>query len=164
MPALTRKARVVVVGILVGGAFYMLLIDTTSLPELYVLAGVALACGIALTLAREQGFVEPRIAPWWVASAWRLAWKIPSDIAILCSEALAQLVRPRPVRGQFRAAAFDVTAQAPSATGRRALAETVGSVSPNTIVVGVDADRGLLLVHQLRRQGGPEDLDVTRMG
>jgi hypothetical protein len=48
--------------------------------------------------------------------------------------------------------------------GRRALAETVGSVAPNTIVIGIDDERGLLLVHQLRRHGGPEDLDVTRLG
>jgi hypothetical protein len=164
MPALSRKASILVVGILVGGGFYLLLIDTTSLPELYVLAGVALACGIAVTLAREQGFVEAEILPWWLVRAWRLVWKIPGDIGIVCWEALVQLVRPRPVRGQFRAAAFGATAQTPLATGRRAIAETVGSVAPNTIVVGVDADRGLILVHQLRRQGGPEDLDVTRMG
>jgi hypothetical protein len=44
------------------------------------------------------------------------------------------------------------------------VAETLGSVAPNTIIVGVDAERGLILTHQLRRHGPPEDLDVTRMG
>jgi hypothetical protein len=150
--------------LVLGGGFYLQLIDTTSLPELYVLAGVALACGIAFQLAREQHFVEARFAPLWLLRSWRLLWRIPSDIAIVCTEALVQLFRPRATRGVFRATAFKATAQTPEATGRRALAEIVGSVAPNTIVVGVDAERGLILTHQLRRHGSPEDLDVTRLG
>ena len=150
--------------VVLGGGFYLLLIDTTSLPELYVLAGVALACGIAFELAREQGFVEARFRPLWLLRSWRLIWRIPSDIAIVCAEALVQLVRPRATRGAFRATAFRATAESPADTGRRAQAETVGSVAPNTIVVGVDAERGLILTHQLRRHGTPEDLDVTRLG
>lgn len=152
------------VAVVVGGGFYLQLIDTTSLPELYVLAGVALACGIGFQLAREQGFVEARIQPLWLLRGWRLLWRIPSDIAVVCAEALAQLARPRATRGVFRATRFSATAETPPQTGRRALAETVGSFAPNTIVVGVDAERGLILTHQLRRHGPPEDLDVTRLG
>ena len=164
MRALTRRFALMSIGIVVGGAFYLQLIDTTSLPELYVLAGVAVACGIGFQLAREQDFVEARIMPWWLVRSWRLVWRIPGDIAIVCWEALVQLVRPRPARGVLRAAPFRATQPTPPEMGRRALAETVGSVAPNTIVVGIDDERGLLLVHQLRRHGGPEDLDVTRLG
>lgn len=159
-----KTSLIVVLGALIGGAFYLLLIDTTDLPELYVLAVVVLACGVAFSLAREQGFAEARITPRWLPRSWRLLWRIPSDIAIVCCEALAQLVRPKPARGVFRAAAFDATGETSSDAGRRALAETLGSFAPNTIVVGVDSERGLLLVHQLRRQGDAQDLDVTRLG
>jgi hypothetical protein len=153
-----------VIAVVLGGAFYLLLIDTTSLPELYVLAGVALACGVGFQLAREQGFVEARIGPGWLLRSWRLIWRIPTDIVIVCWEAVAQLLHPRPSRGVFRATRFAATKETPEDTGRRALAETVGSIAPNTIIVGVDAERGLLLTHQLRRYGPPEDLDVTRLG
>jgi hypothetical protein len=159
-----KALPIVAIGVIIGGGFYLQLIDTTSLPELYVLAGVALACGVAAGLAREQGFVEARIVPWWLARSWRLIWRIPSDIAIVCWEALAQLVRPRPTRGVFRATPFRATQDTATDTGRRALAETVGSFAPNTIIVGVDTETGLLLTHQLRRHGPPEDLDVTRLG
>jgi hypothetical protein len=159
-----RAVARVILGAVVGGGFYLLLIDTTSLPELYVLAGVALACGVSFELAREQGFVEARILPWWVLRSWRLIGRIPGDIAIVAWEALAQLVRPRPARGLFRATSFAATGEHSADTGRRALTETLGSFAPNTIVVGVDAERGLLLTHQLRRQGAPEELDVTRLG
>ena len=159
-----RAPLVVLAGVLVGGGFYFQLIDTTSLPELYALAGVAVACGIGVALAHGQGFVEAKILPCWLLRSWRLVWKIPSDIVIVCREALAQLVHPRPTRGVFRATEFTATEATPSDTGRRALAETVGSIAPNTIIVGVDAERGLLLTHQLRRRGSPRDLDVTRLG
>jgi hypothetical protein len=164
VPALSRRTWVLALGILIGGGFYLLLIDTTSLPELYVLGGVALTCGVGLSLAREEGFVEARFLPWWLARSWRLVYRIPADVVIVCVEALRQAVHPRAARGVFRASAFGAVAEEPEPTGRRAVAETVGSVAPNTIVIGIDPDRGLLLVHQLRRQGGPESLDVTRLG
>ena len=78
-----RRAPIVTIGLLIGGSFYLLLIDTTSLPELYVLAGVALACGLAFRVSREQGFAEARVALRMLAGVWRLAVKIPLDIALV---------------------------------------------------------------------------------
>ncbi len=164
MPALIRRAWLLLLGGAIGGGFYLLLIDTTQLPELLVLGGTALACGIAFELARQQGFVEARVLPWWALRAWRLVWKIPSDIAIVCAEALAQLVHPRRERGTLRAVPFAATDDSAGDSGRRAIAEILGSVAPNTIVIGIDTDRGLLLVHQLRRQGAAGELDVTGLG
>ncbi len=159
-----RVAWILVLGGLVGGGFYFLLIDTASLPEVYVLAGVAVGCAVAFELSREQGFAEASIGPWWLLRGWRVMLKIPLDIGTLCWEAIAQLVAPRRVRGEFRAAPFAATEETPRDTGRRALTEWVGSLSPNTIVVGVDAERGLVLVHQLRRQGDTKQLDPLGLG
>lgn len=159
-----RRAWIVSLGLLIGGGFYLLLIDTASLPELYALAGVALVCGLVFLLSGEQGLTEARFTPALLASAWRLALKIPVDIGLVCWEALAQLVRPRSSRGSFRAVTFEAAHGTPQDAGRRAIAEALGSVAPNTIVIGVDSERRLLLVHQLRRQGPVEDLDVLRLG
>ncbi|MFZ0387920.1 MAG: hypothetical protein WAL22_19820 [Solirubrobacteraceae bacterium] len=162
--AAIRRSRVFVTGALIGGGFYFLAIDNTSLPELYVLAGVSVACGATVLLAREQGFVEALVLPWWLLRGWRLLYKIPQDVGTVCWEALVQLVAPQPVRGEFRARRFDVGEPSPTELGRRALVEALGSLAPNTIVIGIDDQRGLLLVHQLRRQGSAQDLDVTRTG
>jgi hypothetical protein len=155
---------IVALGALIGGGFYLLLIDTTSLPELVVLAGVALVCGLLFLISREEGFEESHISPGWLLGARRLAARVPLDIALVCSEGVAQLRRPRASRGRFRTVRFRAVAATPEDTARRALTEVFGSVAPNTIVIGVDRDRGLLLVHQLRPHGDAVDLDVMRLG
>lgn len=159
-----RMAWILVLGTLIGGGFYFLLIDTASLPEVYVLAGVAAGCALAFALAREQGFAESQINPMWLLRGWRVILKIPIDIGLLCWEALVQVVAPRPARGLFRAAPFKATKETAADSGRRALSEWMGSLSPNTIVVGVDAERRLVLVHQLHRQGATDQLDPLGLG
>jgi hypothetical protein len=159
-----RRLWIFALGLLIGGGFYLLLIDTTLLPEVYLLIGVALACAVAFTLSREQGFAEARIRPWWFLGGWQVLLKIFLDIALLCGEAVAQLLAPRQARGDFRAVRFQACRDSPEHAGRRALTEWLGSLAPNTIVVGVDAERELLLVHQLRRQGEPDDVDPLGLG
>ena len=159
-----RMAWILTLGLLIGGGFYFLLIDTASLPELYALAGVAVTCALTFVLAREQGLVEARIVPGWLLSGWRAVVKIALDIVLLCREALVQLVAPRQTRGEFRAGAFDAVNKTPEDTGRRALSEWLGSLSPNTIVIGVDFDRRVVLVHQLRRQGDADQIDPLGLG
>jgi hypothetical protein len=155
---------VALIGGLLGGAFYLLLIDTTSLPELFVLAGVVMACAVAFGLGLEEGFVEAAVWPTWLAGTVRLARDIPRDILVVCAEAVAQLFAPRATRGALRTVPFAATLETPEDTGRRALTETFGSVAPNTIVIGIDLDGGRLVVHQLRPMGAEADLDVMGLG
>jgi hypothetical protein len=154
-----RRVAITLVGAAFAGAVYLLLIDTTSLPELYVLAGVALLAGVAFEASREQGFPEARVSPRWLARAWRVVARVPPEVALLCSEALEQLLHRKRVRGEFRAIPFK-GGDGEQDRGRFALTEIVGSLAPNTIVIGIDPDAELLLVHQLRRRGGPDELDA----
>ncbi len=78
--------------------------------------------------------------------------------------AVRQLVRPRQVNGTFRAVPFRCGEDEELETGRRAMAEAFGSFSPNTIIVGVDGERELILGHQLRAREGREGIDVLRLG
>ena len=148
-----------------AAALYLLLIDTTDLPELIVGAGAAVLAATGFELAREQqtaGGVRARAR--WLATLYRPLKNVPGDIAILSLLAVRQLVRPRRVNGTFRAVPFRCGDEEELETGRRAIAESFGSVSPNTIIVGVDGEEELILGHQLRRRGGREAIDVLGLG
>ena len=158
-----RRLGLTLAGFVLAGAFYLLLVDTASLPELYVLVAVALIATVAFEAAREQGFPEARFSLRWLRRSWRAVVRVPLDTGLLCREALAQLTQRKRTRGQFRAIPFKA-GTSESDRGRYALTEIVGSLAPNTIVIGVDADNDLLLVHQLRRQGDRDDIDVLELG
>lgn len=151
-------------GWLFAGALYLLLIDTTDLPELIVGAGAAAIAATGFELAREQrvaGGLSARLR--WLGRLYRPLLNVPSDVVALTWLAGRQLIRPRKVNGEFRSVPFQTHDQQHE-TGRRALAESFGSFAPNTIIIGVDAERELLLGHQLRRRGGDEAIDVLRLG
>lgn len=147
------------------GALYLLLIDTTSLPELIVGAGAAAIAATGFELAREQqtaGGLSARLR--WLTGLGRPLAQAPSDTVVVAGLALRQLVKPRQVNGTFRAVRFTCGPDHDIEMGRRALAEAFGSFSPNTIIVGVDVERELILGHQLRPSGGAEAIDLLGLG
>lgn len=151
-------------GILAGG-LYLLLIDTTSLPELIVAVGAAVIAATGFELAREQqtaGGLGMRLH--WLLKAYRPVLKVPADIVFVSLTAVRQLARPKAVNGRFRAVPFRCGPEHDIETGRMALAESLGSFAPNTIIVGVDVERELILGHQLRSTGGAEAIDVLGLG
>jgi hypothetical protein len=162
---LLRRATAWLTAAVLAGALYLVLIDTTSLPELFVLAGAAVIAATGFELAREQqtaGGLTARLR--WLVRLYKPLLKAPSDIAIVSLVALRQLVKPKPVNGTFRAVRFRCGPEHDVETGRRALAESFGSFAPNTIIVGVDVDEELILGHQLHRTGGREAIDLLQLG
>jgi hypothetical protein len=157
-----RRLAMAAFGVAVGAAFYLLLVDTVSFPEPYVMCAVGLLAGIAYALSSEQG---PRqtIRASWLLRAWRVLAGLPLHIALVCRDAVVQPFSGTKTRGEFRVVPFR-GGDSPGDRGRRALTESLGSFAPNTIVIGIDAERELLLVHQLHRQGDRDDLDVLGLG
>jgi hypothetical protein len=151
-------------GLALGAGFYMVLIDTVDPPELYAGLGAVLLAGVAYEAARRQKVAEARVSLRWLRRGWRVIASIPRQIAWVSWQALAQLVAPREARGSLRAVPFRAGGDGSGDAGRRALAEGLGSLAPNTIVIGIDGERDLLLVHQLHRTGGREELDVLELG
>jgi hypothetical protein len=130
-----------------------------------VLAVAAVIAATGFELAREQqtaGGLTARVR--WLAAIHRPLIKVPSDVARVSLLAFRQLVRPRPVNGTFRAVPFRCGPDHDIDIGRRALAESLGSFAPNTIIIGVDVERELILGHQLQPTGGHEAIDVLGLG
>jgi hypothetical protein len=157
------RLRAVAVGTALAAGFYLVLIDTVMLPELYAMAGVVLLAAIGFTASLTQGFAEARVRGSWLLRTYRPVIQIPIQLSLVVYELSAQLRHPRRTRGRLRAIPFAGGDNAHD-IGRRGLSEILGSLAPNTIVIGVDIERQLLLVHQLHHTGGPEDLDVLRLG
>jgi multisubunit Na+/H+ antiporter MnhE subunit len=147
-----------------AAALYLLLVDTTSLPEIYTGAAIALLAAAGFLAAREQERPEPLFRSVWLARVWHALARIVPDIARLTLELGSQLAAPRARRGELRAVPFAHGGESPEQVGRRAASELAGSLAPNTIVIGVDPDTELLLVHQLRRSGDAASLDVLELG
>ncbi len=147
----------------VAAGFYLLLVDTVDLPELVALAVIAAIATVAFESSRRQGVAEAAFELSWLRQAWRPVVNVPRHALLISYEAVLQLVRAEPRRGSFRAIPFRGGEDAAD-QGRIAVTESLGSFAPNTIVIGIDSDRDLLLVHQLHRQGGREELDVLRLG
>ncbi len=154
-----RRVAIALAGFAFAAAFYLLLVDTASVAEIVVLIAVALLAAIAFEASREQEFLEARISARWLAGAWRAVARVPAESLLLCRHAIAQLLHPRAQRGEFREIPF-AGGETQRDRGRFAITEIVGSLAPNTIVIGVDPDSERLLVHQLERKGGPDELDV----
>lgn len=159
-----RRAFAWSVGWLFAGALYLLLIDITDLPELLVGIVAAAIAATGLELAREQHIVGERVRPAWLRTLYRPLAKVPSDIGFVCIAAVRQLFSRSPARGSFRVARFRCSEEHELQSGRAALAESLGSFAPNTIVIGVDFDRELILAHQLHLRGGREAIDVLELG
>jgi hypothetical protein len=115
----------------------------------YVDDPVELICGIAalglallgLDAARRQQ--EPMHVPLRTATgALRVPWELVRDSLVV----LASIPVRR--RGRFRSAQL-ATADDPSGRGRRAYAEARGTIAPNAIVLDVDPEQNLALLHEL---------------
>jgi multisubunit Na+/H+ antiporter MnhE subunit len=145
-------------------AVWMLLVDNESLPELLVGAGVVCIATVASELVRTQSQVKVAIRPQLLRRLWKPLARIPLDAGIVMWALVQQLRERRPERGTLRAVGFR-TPDDPEGNARRALAELAGSLAPNTIVIGVDTRRRLILAHQLVPTDDPESkLDPMELG
>lgn len=162
-----RRVAITVVAFLLAAGFYLLLVDTDTSPELYAGAGVALLAAVIFEVSRERRPAHRRAEKsagqsagrgvslrWFVPEAARAVGRIPGQTALVSWEALAQLAGRRRARGRFHAVPYRASDRGFT---HRAIAETLGSLAPNTIVIGIDTTRRLLLVHELRHpKGGGE--------
>jgi multisubunit Na+/H+ antiporter MnhE subunit len=125
-----------------------LLLVTVSVQELA--AGmIAAALGAAgAEIVHAQGLVRFDPDPRWFLRIWKLPRSVVRD-CWLVSAALWRHLRGHSINSGFRAIPFDRGGDDARASARRALTVLAISVSPNSIVVGIDEEADLMLVHQL---------------
>jgi hypothetical protein len=128
-------------------ALYVALADSRRLEEVVAAVVVGAFGATASLLVRQERDVVLR--PRWgtVARELRtvLAW--PRDLVLL-ARALARRPRGRVVEVPFAA-----TGEDPRDAAERAFAVAGRSLAPNQIVIGIDAERGVLAYHELVERG-----------
>jgi multisubunit Na+/H+ antiporter MnhE subunit len=126
---------------------WLALADSRRLEEVVAGALVGALGATASVVVRGHREVVLRPRPRWVLEALRPILRWPRDLVALSGA----LVR-RPT-GRIVEEPFEATGEDPRAAARRALAVAGGSLAPNTIVVGIDADRGVIVRHELVEDG-----------
>jgi multisubunit Na+/H+ antiporter MnhE subunit len=161
---LTRAAFGWLTAAVFAAAFYLLLIDTTDLPELIVGGVAAALAATGSELARQQRVVGESLRLRWLGRLYRPLLRVPLDVAQLSAAAVRQLLHPRARVGEFRTVKFICSGDERRDDGRAALAIAAGSFAPNTMVVGIDHERNVMLVHQLRASDGADTVDLLELG
>jgi hypothetical protein len=125
-------------------ASWLLLVDTTAPAELiagaFAASLAAWAGGLALAGAGARPARSPHPAALLGACARQFA-RVPVDLWLLTRELV------RALAGNHRPGRFHTVALPDSRAAGQAAREIIGSLSPNTIVIGIAEDG--LLVHQL---------------
>jgi multisubunit Na+/H+ antiporter MnhE subunit len=122
---------------------WLVLADSRRLEE--IIAGVVVGAlgATASVIVRAQRDVILRPRPRCVLDALRTFGRWPRDLW-----ALASALTSRPT-GRIVEEPFEATGEDPRSAARRALAVVGGTLAPNSIVVEIDADRGVLVRHDL---------------
>lgn len=151
--------------VLLIGLYLLLVVDSIDGAEVVTGAVAAAVGAAAATAVRSQRLVvfHPQMS--WALGIWRLPLQAVLDTGILIAVLWRRLVLRRSVSGSFRAVPFRAGGEDPETAARRALAKGVGSFAPNTIILDVDREHELILVHQLvPKPDQPESIDPLGLG
>jgi multisubunit Na+/H+ antiporter MnhE subunit len=130
-------------------ALWLALTTTLDVQELVAGALAAAVAAVTAELVRAQGLVRFRPMPRWLVRSRILPRRVLSDSVLLGRVLFRHALRREVASGAFRALGFDPGGDDARSATRRALVIAAISLTPNTIVVGIDRNERLILVHQL---------------
>jgi multisubunit Na+/H+ antiporter MnhE subunit len=131
-------------------ALWLALVDTVAVPELVAGAiGAAIAAtGAVIVRDQRRLLLRPRLA--WIRCAGGPLRRTVTDLGPLARELWWSGVRRRAAHGALVEVPYTAVAvDDPDAATHRVFTEALGSLAPNTLIVDVDRERRVLLVHQL---------------
>jgi len=131
---------------------YLLLVFKTEPAELVAAAVCGAISATAAEMVRRHGHVS--FAPgWrWLPAALRLPRAVVVDTGRLVGVLWRVIVRRQAVTGRILTVPYkDARRQGVDAMSRRAVTKWLGSVSPNTLIIGFAEKHDRVLIHQLVR-------------
>jgi multisubunit Na+/H+ antiporter MnhE subunit len=127
--------------------------DSIATDELLAGAGAAALAALLAELANHEAATHGMPAGW-IGTLARLPANVARDTwTVFAALARTLAGRQAPV-GAFRQLPVAYGPQTPTGRLRRAFLIGVRSFAPNTFVLGIDAGRNVMVVHQLDPEGG----------
>ena len=123
--------------------------DNIGLAELGGGAGAAVLAAVLTETALHQAGTRITVRVRWLAAAYRLPGQVLGDTVLVFRALGRQLLRGQAPPSGFRE--LPVRAGGPSSEDvtRRVLLVGAHSLAPNSVVLSIDQDRGVMIVHQL---------------
>jgi len=140
-----------VLSILVMVAEWILLVAGVKRDEMIVgaLSVVAAALFLQLVYRTEHQKLDIRLRD--LASCWRIPGYIIGDTWVVTVVLLKDLLGIRRASSFYRVCGFKTGKYDPLLAARRVLATTFTTLTPNSIVIGIDYEQSRMLFHQLQR-------------
>ena len=132
---------------------WLLFVNTTRRNELWMAAATSVVAATAAEIVREQPFAEFRPRLVWLLQFWREPWYIVEGCAAIFKVVLKHLFHPEP--SILREVVFDSGGSDPASAARRALAIIYTTTPPNFVVLGIDLDKKVMLIHQVSETETP---------
>ena len=130
---------------------WTLYVGTTARIEILFGLGAAAVGAIAADVIRSQGLFRFRADRRWLLRCWKIPHQIAFDFGLVCWELVRALAHGRRVSGAYVAVPFPAGNPARGVDRwRRAYATTLGTMTPNGIVVDIDPETDLALMHSIR--------------
>ncbi|HET9080276.1 MAG TPA: hypothetical protein VFO01_07140 [Trebonia sp.] len=124
--------------------------DSLASDELLVGAGAAAVAASVSELVFHQAAVRLKVRAAWLVRAFRLPGEVAQQTVIVFA-ALARTLftKAPPPNGGFRELHVQFGDNSPLGVTRRVLLTGARSLAPNEFVLGIDAERDVMITHQL---------------
>jgi hypothetical protein len=137
--------------------WWVLLVGTNSGLEL-IAAACAAALGTGLALGVRRRLLRFGFEPRWLAKTLTEPYKVVRELGVVFWALALHLTRVRRVDSAYRAIPFSAGREDAVSAGRRAVATLTDCLSPNTLPVDIDLERGLALRHELDPRHSSNDM------
>ena len=135
---------------------WLLLVGKLEWSEIWIgMAASALAAGAA-TSVNGKNFARFYPEARWIFAAWRIPGYLLSGAALISAVLFEFLFLGKQTASHIQAVPFQRGGDDERSSTRRALAIILTTMPPNFLVIGIDQQQNLILVHQIRATGVPK--------
>jgi multisubunit Na+/H+ antiporter MnhE subunit len=131
-------------------SLWVALDDSLRSDELLAGAAAAALAAVAAEMAGHQAQTRYRIRAAWLFAALRLPGQVAQEtLVVFGAMAAAIALRRSPPHGAFTEIPVAYGDDTPLGVTRRVLLTGAHSLAPNGFVLGIDAERNVMIVHEL---------------